>query len=255
MDPNQVLVWFVAASTIAAGVRTWRVHQFRNGGWLAVYGGILATLGLGLWLWKDQAGYVAAAAWGTFVAAPALASNWQAALIAKGRYAAARRVAQLIAVLHPLDGWWEAPKLMKALELLKRGEREQAERVLQELRRQDRPLGWIARLRLDRLRYDWRAMRDWVEGHPQSDRLLRDPTVIINYLRSLGELGDQETMLRRFADLAPRISRSTQRTSYHAARMMVLALCGRADAVRELFDGPLASHEGPLKTLWTATAL
>lgn len=254
MDPNQILIWIVTGATLLSAARHWYAHRFRHWGWQLIFAIVLAVLGLGLYFRPESAGYLAGTVWGLLVLIPAVGSNWQASLIAQARFTEARWVAEFLSWLHPLDGWEEAPRLMRALELLHLGRREEAEEVLDKLSRQERPMGWIATLQLFRLNWQWAELRQWVEDHPDRNRLLHDPTVIINYVRAFGELDDQQGMLNRYQVLAHRLEKAPHQEAYHVLRMMTLALCGQVKVVAEIFDGPLSTFDEALRDFWIATA-
>ena len=174
MDLNRILIWVVAVSTLLTAYQHWRRYGLRSWGTLTLCAAILAAIGLAMVYSPGRAGPVGLLLWGTFLLVPSLGSQWVNRLVAQRRYPLARRLARVMAVLHPLDGWWEMPTLVTVLELLQQGQREKAQQLMAGMRNAESSMGYFARLQLFRLDWRWQQLRDWVEQHPRPQQILRD---------------------------------------------------------------------------------
>lgn len=243
-----MLIWTVIVSCGAMLLRAARFRATRAGsGWVKVAAGILvSTLAL-LWLRPSIAGYVGGAGWALLLLVPMVATRKLGTLVMAQRYTAARRVAHIISVLHPADGWRDYPRLLKALELGQEGELDAALTRLAEFEKRPGPTGRLATMYGFRLRQAWEEGLDWVRRTAAA----RDPDVQLFYIRALGETGQLAAMLNAChhstVDAVP----------LHRAmsRLYVFSFGGRVDMVDRLFRGPLAASAEAHKLFWRITAM
>lgn len=228
-------------------------HRLRLRGWLFVHAVNLILLAVFVWQVPAIAGLVAAAVWVPTVLAPMLGVQFASKLIATQRYTAARRLCQVLAVLHPFDGWREQPAILKGMEFAQKGHADEARALWGRAGSPDSWFGCAAQLHLFRLDFRWADLRSWVEGHARSAELLRDVTVVSFYIRALGELGEVRAALRASA-------RAAQEVEGSAGLMPLLTLymasfAGKADLARKVLGGALSHYPKELRDFWLATAL
>lgn len=251
MELNYVLAWVVGissgASLLAHAVR----YRFRFRGWVGVFGGVLAVLAIGAALVPAHAGYLASAVWLVAFLLPALLGRRLQRLMMRQRYVAARRLARLLAVLHPFDGWTRQPAFIDALAQIQRGDLDGARRRVDELDGGDEALARFVRLNLMRAEGDWVGIRAAIEDNPESGWLLRDSQTATLYVRALGETGNVNEMLSTYG----RIARTPIGiASRQTLRLYVAALGGRPDIVAKLFATGLRDAAPPVRGYWIATA-
>ncbi len=237
-------------------VAMWRVKRLRRSAWWFVLVTLLVLLVAGALLWPRYHGYVAGAAWLMLVMVPLLLVRLQGWLIGTGRLRLAWLVAHLARLLHPADGWWQLPRLVRAMDLISRGQRDAAAKVLNHLDESHTPIGWAAKIHLFRLDHQWTNLREWVEQEAAPRGGLGEFTVAFNYLRALGELGDYPALIRSWAQLVESPSElASQPTHRQSLRMLVLAYCGRVAALERLLNSPGAPSDPNVRAIWHATAL
>ncbi|MCB9751172.1 MAG: rhomboid family intramembrane serine protease [Myxococcales bacterium] len=251
MELNHVLVWLTGITVVS-----WLVALLRAQGNLALTSWVLTSVGvLALWvagiiLWPDTVGFVTLGAWALFLLLPQLGARLVQSLSLRGRYRAALWVARALAVLHPTRVWRQQPGAFQALAHLQAGQRERAERALARLERADPSLRLFATMQRFRAEGRWRALVEWVEGHPDREALLMDPVASGNYLRALGETGARAEMARVYI----RVVHGRGVPSRAAYQIVVAGLCGHVELVRKLLTGPLRVYGSELSRFWEGTA-
>src|SRR5262245_17798712 len=126
MDLPAVLVWIVVISCLVYLVRGGWSDRENMRGWFWVSAALL-LLTLSGWFSGRRGLLIAGeAAWGALILLPSLLSVAYMRCHTAQRFGAARRVAGLLRLLHPGDGWWEIPQLMRALELAQAGRDQEA---------------------------------------------------------------------------------------------------------------------------------
>jgi rhomboid protease GluP len=234
----------------------WRSQRARSRGWWIVIFGLAAILGLGYAFWYDIRGYVAGGFWVAFALVPLLLIRVQGWLVSVGRFRLAWIVSHLARLLHPFDGWWQLPEMVRATHLMSRGQREAASVVLSRLERPNSPFGWTAKIQHFRLDHRWQDLRDWVEKEAAQQGALSEFTVAFNYLRAIGELGDAGGLLRAWSGiLANQRELTGQPAVGQSLRMLVLAFLGRPEALERLLAAPGGPSDAHVGALWYATAL
>lgn len=251
MDLSYTLSWMVGAASGVGLVAMLVRHRFLYPGWLFVYSLNTIVVAVLASFVPDIAGFVAAAIWAPTVLAPTMGVRYASRLVGMQRYTQARRLLQVLAALHPFDGWRDQPDLLLGLALLQRGEIDEARAVFERARSRDTWLGRIARLHLYRLDGRWLETRRWLEEHPQRAELLRDVTALSFYLRALGELEDVEALCKAYADAA---KRSELSLLLPALQIFTAAFAGRPDLVEQLFAGALQHYSNELKAFWRGTS-
>lgn len=251
MDPSRLLSWAVGIVAATTLFRLAGMPRTGRGGWIAVHVLVLAVLWIGAWWKPDVAGYAAAGLWALLVLIPQLGDRLVARWIARQRWTAARRLSAAVAVLHPLDGWTDRPSLVRAYELLERGDVEAAAALVERRRSSKSPLARAAQAQLYGMRRDWAGLRAWVESSFDDDALRNEPVVVFHYLRALAESSDLEAMVTVYCRHERPLAAARLRDS---ARMLLFAWSGRPAPLRRLFEGPLVDTPPAVREYWLATA-
>ncbi len=253
LEPNRILVYLVAAWSVASLVRLVRGGAGRSRGWIAVNACVLAAMGATYLTLPGLEGYVGLGVWGTLYLAPALGSRRMGRLILAGRYDAAERTARVLAWLHPADGWRQQPRLIHAMALAARGRTDEAARALAEVGPGGTVISRSAAMQLLKLQGRWAELRDMLAADLEREAVRRDRVSAGLYVRALGETGDVARMVDAFAGLRPFIE-SSPPGNRAMARMVVLAFAGRVAAVERLLGGALAALKSYAGDYWLGTA-
>ncbi|MCX7886447.1 MAG: rhomboid family intramembrane serine protease [Verrucomicrobiae bacterium] len=254
MELNYVLIWVVGVSVIMALARLQRADRERCRGWIWVHAALLGLLGAGLLWFPGLAGYVAMTAWLVWVLVPSqgLRLLWRWTL--QRRYRAAGRLAELLRWLHPFDTYRHRPLLLRAMWLAQSGETAAALNMLRRLVVAGGAVGWAAAAQMYRIAHRWKELAEWIQSSPTPTRLLRDPGLLLLYLRALGETGDLDRMQWAYAQYGGALEGAGHRSSRDFARMMMLAFFGRVGAVEQLLSDSLDWLPVATQEFWRATA-
>ncbi len=252
MELNHVLVWLTGITVVS-----WLVALLRAEGrlvltsWIGTSLGVLALWIAGIILWPDTAGYVTLAAWGLFLLIPQLGVRLIGALTIRGRYRGAYWIGRLIGVLHPIRAWRVQPRAIRVLALLQAGQRERADRLMDQLARERSPLRVFATVQRFRADHRWAELAAWVEAQEDRDALLLDPVASGHYIRALGETGSRAKMARCYIRLVHARGVPT-RAAY---QIVIAGLSGHVELTRRLLAGPLRVYGPDLSRFWEGTAL
>ena len=251
---NEILVWFVGGIGLTLLVRMVHLSGLRYRGWIGVQVVILAVLGSGLVWFPDAAGLVSGALLAVLVLLPAIATRRIHRLVAQSRFGDARRLSRLVALLHPWDGWRDAPLLHQALDLANRGRSEEATALLKQVEHADSPTGRAARVHFYLIESQWAEALRWIQESVPADDLRREPAVLACHLRALGETGAVEGLLEAYRERAERnpVVASTDRASLH---LFAAAFCGDVTLAEQLMKGALDAFPPETKRFWQGTAL
>ena len=254
MTANYLLLLLVCLSSALLAIRVMRLPKNYNRGWLAVSIAILAIAAAAfVWL-PNWAGWIAGGLWFALVLLPLLLYKRIEVLLAREGYRRARRLATWLRWLHPMDGWWQHPTLLQAIELGNQGDLAQANQLLDRYQTVRTPISRAARAFIYRVGAQWLEMRLWLETNFSSKTMLEDPVLLMFYLRSLGETGDLNRLLAHAESAMTALAEMEQTTSQTLLRLFVLAFSGYPEAVERLFRGPLSTYSLPVQKFWLATA-
>ncbi|WP_020184402.1 rhomboid family intramembrane serine protease [Methylopila sp. 73B] len=236
--PIVVGLWCVAFLVRAVAVA-------RRGGPFATGWAVKATLallgvGAAVALGSETALYGVSAGWALLLVVPALAAQGQARELAGLRFERARVYAEIVRLLHPIDGWRGAPDLMRALARAQAGDVSVVPELRRRLAADDLPAGARPYVwgEIARLTGDWDGLLA-LRGptHPATAGLR---------LRALGETG-------RLVGLADEHARLEEPDPF--ADLMLFAFSGRKRGVAALIGGaPFAALSPSAKDFWRATA-
>src|SRR5262249_30542085 len=221
-------------------------------GWVVLYLGILIVDVCG-WFWQKQAlVYTALGLWLLFVLAPALLGRAYYRLFLQQRYADAYRLARIIRWLHPADGWWQQPGIIRALDLAQQGDLHTASETLQRFQGAKSVLGLAAVTNLFRITNQWEELLAWQARN--SKELERHPQMLPVLLRAHGETGDVKGLAGLYERNKGRIAKLVPAETRDLCRLILFAFCGKRALAERLFAGSLAILPVSTQDFWLATA-
>jgi rhomboid protease GluP len=250
MSFNLLLIQLVFFSCLFSLLRSPRLPR----GWLAVSSAILTVLVVALILAPDRAGWISGSIWTVFVATPLIGFTRVNRLFYQERYPQARKLAACLRWLHPADGWLEYPHVLLGLELVQQNRLEDAKQVFQRYSSVPHATGRMATVFLYRTEARWDELLDWIRRNWSEEKIFRDPTLALHYLRSLGETGDLNGLVQAVARFEHQFEKTSDAISLNFARLLALAFCGRPDLVQQLLTGALAIYTPETQQFWVATA-
>ncbi len=207
-----------------------------------------------MFLKPDLAGWIGGLLWSIFFVAPLAASRQVNQFFFQERYAEAFRLARFVCYLHPADGWREQVKLLQALALSQAGQRDRALEILQTDCSPNTALGRSATAIGYWMNANWLGMLGWLRSTVPDRTLRNSPDLMAYYLRSLGETGDLNEMLRELAAYERGLRRPTDDPNrLYQMRLYALAFCGQVEQVQWLFDRLLTLYTPPMRQFWLVT--
>ena len=254
MNLNQLLIWTVSLSCVAFLIRAFRSNPRHHLGWVVVSGAILAIT-LGGWIFvPDLAGLIGGLLWGIFCLVPLIGFKKVNKLIYQQRYKKARILASYLRWLHPADGWFEQPEILRALTLGQKGQMEEAFRILQSYQNIHSPIGRDAAILLYWMSSRWHECLTWMRQNFSEATLHKEPSLAIFYLRSLGETGDLNGLLQGIKRSEKSVEKTGDSLRLNLLRMYGLAFCGEFEDVEELFQTNLSNYSDNISRFWQLTA-
>ena len=203
MDPNIIALWFAGFQALRVFSRSARAAR-QGMGWTVVSALVLLTGAIGWLRFREVVGYVTFALTALLIMLPRWTQAMAARALKRSQHRRAYRFASIAAVLHPCDGWRELPSLFRAFELAHTGKIAEAEARLSALARGDGSVAATARAHRLRVLERWDELKALAESAGLAE-LRADPSLLILYLRALGELQEShqlaEFMLTQEASL------------------------------------------------------
>jgi len=254
MDLNQLLLWMVyfsCFSLLFMGLKQgWSVK-----GWILVAG---VLLGLTVFLQQalpQQAGFISGAVWLAMIVVPQRGAVHINQLTWQHRFRSARRWAQALRLLHPMDSYWTWPNYLRGMELAQLGQLSAAEGVLRPFSQSTSLMGLVARCQIFLYRGQWQEMLDWITQQVPKERVSSSGSLIITYLMALGETQQLNQMILELERFQPRLAALAAKDYWDLSRLVVFAFCGQPEIVTRLLKGPLAKLSDPSQQFWLSTAL
>jgi rhomboid protease GluP len=253
MDWNYLLLLLTA---FGCGSLLWR--SLRPGrpiifGWAAV-GIFVIAVTVVVWERRPQAaGFFGFAAWAALGLLPSMLMQLARRMVLTQRIVAAHLLAVAAALLHPMDGWPDQVRMLRAQVLRRRGHTEQALEILVQLARKSKSTGFMAQcLRLE-LEGRWAELAAWIDIALDDPMLSQYPDLGPLFLRSLGESGNPTAVLENYHNLLPSLTGSAEPAA-RASRMIALAFGGRRAGLEHLLEDMRPRVQQPRRLLWLATA-
>jgi rhomboid protease GluP len=257
VDLNQILGWTVCISCVALLIRAKQLPGSAQNGWIIVAGAILVVVGIGVKIAPYEAGYAGGLIWFILVFLPLLGYRQVQNLMSQENYLQAANHAAFWRWLHPFDGWWEQPEILKALALAQQGDLERSLTILNRYQTQNHTqnhtLGWLATALVYRMNFQWEELLNWMRQNLPAKVLVNSPDLAMFYLRGLGETGDINGLVTEFHRLKKTLAQGgVQKLSL--VQMMLLAFCGERESVARLFSHSLRKYPASVREFWMATA-
>ena len=252
MDLNYILIWSTCTLIIVSLLQIFRASIKNYRGWIFKYVFILIITLTGIFLYKNITGYIGSGLLIIFVIIPTVAYKYITRFWLKYQHKKAIFIARVIAFLHPFDGWKDYPGILASVFLAEKGDFNQARISLESYVAKNRDIGFLAKIYLVRIRDNWLGFVRWIKALEQTDLLKRQPVLLCEYLRALGEINNVSEMLNVFKKYEKFIN--TQPMSIqNKCLIYVLAFSGKCDDLELLFKG--MPHNAETKNLWISTAL
>ena len=253
MDLNHLGLWMVGMSAGIPLLNALRTRSRPARGCLVVWLLLLSVVGFGWLLFRDQAGLIAGGLWLVFMLVPLLGTRMVARAIEQQRYPRARRIARLLSILHPADGWREQPDFLRATELAFNGDLAGATSLLLRVERSDPARARVARTQILRMQGDWDALSDLTAQFTDAD-FRAEPALIPTYLRALGECIGPDAVARGYLRFEPLLSTPQAASLGEMSRLFLFAFAGRRPLLDSLLRGPLSHYPDSVKRFWLATS-
>ncbi|MBD1866205.1 rhomboid family intramembrane serine protease [Cyanobacteria bacterium FACHB-471] len=249
MDLNVILIQLVSFSCILLLLRASRLPR----GWVIVSAIILLVLAGAYYVAPSWAGFVSGGLWALLILLPIVGFAQVNRLVSQERYSQARRLAMGLRWLHPADGLFEYPQLLRGLELGHQGKLEEASQIFDHYGSTKTLTGRTAITLLYRISARWDELLSWVAQNFQQ-KALNEPTLAVCYLRALGETGNLEQLIQELERFEQRSPRRADPVTLNLVRMFALAFGGQPEQVQQVFDDALATHPPNIREFWLATA-
>ncbi len=252
MNFNTVLIWIVAincGALIFQGLRSRGLYR----DWLVVTTLVLALLGAALLVVPHHAGYIIGGIWALFILVPNLCAGVAAGWAQRQRYQAAAHLAAVLRFLHPSREWWNLPAVYQALEYGRQGRFAEAEELLARLQTLDVPLARLASMHHFRMQGQWEAGVAWIRDEIGEEQLAYHPSLLLFYLRALGEVGALDTLLETFLRARKQLA-DAGATAMRQAYLLLFAFCGQPAEVAQILAGAGGAYLPCWREFWLATA-
>ncbi len=251
MNLNLILIIIAGFSSAWILFQTIFTPRSYNRGWMVVSAVVLAIIIALFFIEPEAAGYGGAAVWGLLILVPSLGSRLAYRLLLQQKYRQARQLASLLRWLHPADGWLEQPELLEALVLGQQGAFAEAAEILKRFETTESPLSRLATTQLYRMNGQWEELLGWLQNRLDQKEFQNDPNILALYLRTLGETGDLNGLVRSFDQFKKELEKTR---SLLMGYLFLFAFGGRKKEVARMFEGPLKFYPSSIQSFWLATA-
>ncbi|HYQ40520.1 MAG TPA: rhomboid family intramembrane serine protease [Polyangiaceae bacterium] len=249
MDPNTIALWFAGIQALSMFSRSARASR-QSLGWAAVSGFVLLTAAVGWLRFRDHVGYVSFALTLLLISLPRWAHTSAARALKRSEYRRAYRFASLAALLHPADGWRQLPSLFHAFELAQAGKIAEAEARLSALEGSESGVAATARAHRLRLLERWDEIKLLAE-RAGLHALIRDPSLLVLYLRALGEL-DESHNLAEF--MLTQESTLLSGEVLEPAFLYLFVYTGHVELARQVLASATPDYDDETREAWLALA-
>jgi len=251
LNLNTMLIWIVLLNCGVALVQGMRSREFVRE-WLAVMVLVPAAMGVTYLFAPARAGYLGGALWAVFILIPLLGASRNLRLSMQGRYARCARLAAVLRLFHPSRDWWEMPLVFRAQHCAQQGQYDEAAQLLEGIRNLNTPMGRMAMIYLFRMRSQWPEALAWMREQLGAAVIFSDISLLLFYLRALGETGDLPALLAAFQRGQQEIANGGAGAMQQAA-LFLFAFGGCRPGVEMVFAGALASASPDMRDFWLAT--
>lgn len=254
MDINHILLWFISLSCFSILLRAMRSPSDHNQGWVLVAGLVLGLTAILLVVAPEQAGLIGGALWAVLFVIPIVGMRWVSQLTYQEQYQTASRLSTVPGWLHPADGWRDYPKILGAIALGQQGKLVEAIALLSRYESPSTATGRLATLSRFRLESRWEDLLAWIAEHQLRRFFALDSSLMLYYLRSLGETGDLDELLQGIQEFSRHLERTGNTPILNLARLFALAFCGEPERLEHFLHRTLSDYPQPMQQFWLATA-
>jgi rhomboid protease GluP len=231
------------------------IQPRQSSGWRIIAAAIIGCLAIGWGIpWLGPFLSIAVLIWFVFLLLPIQGFAQVERLVRQEQYQTAARWMDYARWLHPFDGWWDYPKLLRGLALAQVGQLAAARQIFQRHPTADTAIGRLATILFHRLNGNWADFITWVQPQPPKSAVREDPNVQLMYLRSLGELGQVNELLDALKASDRALRQAGHPVFLNTARMYALAFCGQPESLAWLFQQQLRAIPADTQQFWQATA-
>jgi rhomboid protease GluP len=249
MDPNTIALWFAGFQALRLFSRSARASR-HSIGWTAVSALVLLTGAVGWLRFRDLVGYVTFALTAFLIMLPWWAHGVAARAVKRSQYRRAYYFSSIAALFHPIDGWRRLPRLFRAFELAQAGKTAQAESMLSELARGDDSVAATARAHRLRILERWQEIKALAE-RAGLHALGRDPSLLIVYLRALGELDESQHLAEFMLAQEPSLLAGEV---LEPAFLYLFVYTGHVELARQVLASPSLDYDEDTREAWLSLA-
>lgn len=253
MDLNRLLMWMVyvsCCSLLIIGCRRGRAAK----GWVIIAGLLLGLTVCLQQVLPNQAGHIGGAIWFAFVLVPQRGSVRINQLTWQHHFRAARRWAQVLRLLHPMDSFWAWPHYLYAMELAQAGQLSKAVTQLRPFSESASVMSVVARCQIFRFSGQWQELLDWITQRVPKETVSGSSSLMTTYLMALGETHQLNEMIVELERCQPKLANAASKEYWDLSRLVVFAFCGQPEMVTRILQGPLAKMAQPSQQFWLSTA-
>lgn len=248
MNIEIVILQIVAISCIAILLRS-----RKNLGWSLVAAGILGVIAIGWSLKARWTVWLAAGLWTVGIGFPILCMRQIVKLVAQEKYHQARRIANIVRILHPGDGWWIYPKVLKAQGFGQSGDLKSALAILEPMQQRDSYEGRLAIATVHSLQSKWYQYLNFAETELTPAQRMQENSSATMYLRSLGETRQLNELLTAVKNCHLQSSQSGNVALISLSKLYAFAFTGQVENVQILFKTSLKDQSPVTQRFWLAT--
>ncbi|NJK63675.1 MAG: rhomboid family intramembrane serine protease [Synechococcaceae cyanobacterium SM2_3_1] len=258
MDLNQLLIWMISFSCginlIRALAQGYQLQQA-----LVLIPGLVLGITLGgTWLVPDIAGLVGGCFWILLLVLPSLLFRKVGELISTEHYPEADSLVHSFHWIYRLYQLRWYPHLVRALALAASKDTAAAENILCNYQQSTTvPTPWeqMVIVALYRVMGTWNPLLNWAQPLMLQPQQRHDPSLVLAYLRALGETGDLNSLLQAYDTWRGGLEQAENPTLLRLAQLFVLAFTGQMVTVEKLLKQDLNHLPDPVKQFWGATSL
>ncbi|MEA5508549.1 rhomboid family intramembrane serine protease [Crocosphaera sp. UHCC 0190] len=167
-----------------------------------------------------------------------------------------QRASQLLSRLfwlHPTPIWRDYLQLIFALEMAKAGQIESGIKRLQSSNQCESIIAYYRQASIYEIRADWQGCLEWFDSKVKPKILWNDATLLVYYIRSLGETGQLNRLFQEALSVESKLLKSRSLSKIHLIYLYIFAFSGQTLAVQELFKQSLSFYPQELQEFWLLT--
>lgn len=249
MSLEIVILQIVAISCLAILFRS-----RQNLGWSLVASSILLIMAIGWFTKAKWTAWLVAGLWTVGIGLPIVGMSQIVKLVAQEKYDQARRIAQWVRILHPGDGWWHYPQILKAQALGQRGHLDSALAILEPIQNPSTYEGRLAIATAHGLQAQWNEYLNFAETQLTKQQRLQENSSASLYLRSLGETRQLNELLSLVRDCHLQSKQSGNLLLVLESKLYAFAFTGQVENVQLLLRTSLRHTSSVNQRFWIATA-